>query len=156
MKPASTALPMAPCPGGERGVTCATITLALSMDDCIGNRVSDMSVSLQPRGIWPFSATMPAGRSGLFREASLMHARAPTHASLLVCQLSGAELLTKRSHVGFQLLDAQYILVLDRVKVLTRSTISFTPLARAVSVTSHFGRPAIDAGIDGTTFARSW
>ena len=158
MKPASTALPIALCPAGERGVISATVTLALSMCNWIGNRVSDMSLSLQPRGVWTVlqpSRHLSTG-PGLLREASLMHVRAITHASPGTWCLPGAEQLAQCSHIGFQLLDAEYILVLDCVKVLTGSTIPFATLTGAIPVTSHLGRPAIDTGIDSTTFARSW
>lgn len=158
MKPASTALPIALCPVGERGVISATVTLALSMCDCIGNRVSDMSLSLQPRGVWTVLQPIRhlSDRAGLLREASLTHVRAVTHASPWTWCLLGAEQLAQCSHISFQLLDTEYILVLDCVKVLTGSTVPLATLTGAVSVASHLGRPAVDTGIDSTTFARSW
>jgi hypothetical protein len=65
-------------------------------------------------------------------------------------------LMPQFCNFGFEFLDTENVLISDAIMESARRIVSFATLTRQFSIASNLGRSAVDTGIDGASFARTF
>jgi hypothetical protein len=76
--------------------------------------------------------------------------------SLISLGVDIAHLMSQLCNFGFELLDTENILISDAIVELARRIVPFATLTRQLSIAPNLGSPAVDTGIDGASFARTF